>query len=124
MVSKAKAEVIAALLFTSQNTPFTSAEGLPAIYQAHFPDSVIAKSVSLSATKMSYIVSYALGPYFIQRTIKEITEGCILCTPHFDETLSAQVKKQMDILLRYWSTKHQEVKSPALYINNVWTCQG
>ena len=31
-------------------------------------------------------------------------------TLHFDETLSAQVKKQMDLLLRYWSTKHQEVR--------------
>ena len=71
-----KAEIIAALPFASQSTPFTSADGLPAIYQAQFPDSVIAKSVSLSAMKMSYIVAYVLGPYFIQRTVKEITEGC------------------------------------------------
>ena len=104
-----KAEIIAAFQFASQNTPFTSAGGLPAICQVHFPDSVIAKSVSLSATKISYIVSYALSPYFIQRTVKEITEGCTFYTLHFDETLSDQVKKQMDLLLGYWSTKHQEV---------------
>ena len=89
-----KAEIIAVLQFASQNTPFTSADGLPAISQAQFPDSVIAKSVFLSTMKMSYIVAYALDPYFIQRTVKEITEGCKFYTLHFDETLSAQVKKQ------------------------------
>ena len=77
-----KAEIIAAFQFASQHTPFTSADGLPAVYQTHFPDSVIAKSVSLSAMKMSYIVAYALGPYFIQ-TGKEITEGCTFYTLHF-----------------------------------------
>ena len=66
-----KAEIIAALQFASQNTPFTSADGLPAIYQAKFPDSVIPKSVSLSAMKMSYIVAYALGPCLIHKTVKD-----------------------------------------------------
>ena len=81
------AEITAALQFASQYTPFTSADGLPTIHQAQFPDSVIAKSVPVSATKMSYIVAYELGPYFIQRTVKEITEGCTFNTLHFDETL-------------------------------------
>ena len=103
-----KAEIIAALQFASQNTPFTSVGEQPAIYKAQFPDSVIARSVSLSATKMSYIVAYALGPCFIERSVKEIAEGCTFYALHFYETLSAQVKKQIDLLLRYWSTKHQE----------------
>ena len=80
------------------------------LYAKQFPDSVITKSVSLSAMKMSYIVAYALGPYFIQMTVKEITEGCTFHTLHFGETLSVQVKKQMDLLLRYWSTKHHQVR--------------
>ena len=28
---------------------------------------------------------------------------------HFDETTTAQVKKQMDVTLRYWSPIHNEV---------------
>ena len=28
---------------------------------------------------------------------------------HFDETTTSQVKKQLDIMLRYWSPNHEEI---------------
>ena len=59
---------------------------------------------------MSYITAYSLGPYFTQATVSELKEGSSYFTFHFDETLNAQVKKQMDLLLRYWSEQHQEVR--------------
>ena len=59
-----KAEIIAALQFVSQNIPFSCAENLAACYKQQFLDSSIAKNVSIGATKMSYLVSYGLGPYF------------------------------------------------------------
>ena len=105
-----KAEIIAIMQFVANNTLFSSANGLATLYQAQFPDSVIAKNVSLSGNKMSYITAHALGPYFTQATVSELKEGSSYFTLHFDETLNAQVKKQMDLLLRYWSEQHQEVR--------------
>ena len=51
-----------------------------------FPDSEIAKSFS--------------------KTLKETVLPFSL---HFDETSNAQVKKQMDLLIRYWSPTHDEI---------------
>ena len=50
---------------------------------------------------MSYMVAYGLGPYFQQATVKEIFQGNSYFTLHFDETVSAQMKKHMDLLVHY-----------------------
>ena len=77
------------------------AENVAACYQQQFPDSSIAKNVSIGTTKMSYLVSYGLRPYFNEMTIKDIVQGNSYFTLHFDETITAQVKKQMDLLVHY-----------------------
>ena len=59
---------------------------------------------------MSYMVSYGLGPYFRQMIIKDIVEGNSYFTLHFDETISAQTKKHMDLLVHYWSEREHVVK--------------
>ena len=71
------------------------------VLQTTVSSSVIAKHVSLGSKKMSYMVAYGLGPYFQQATVKEIIEGNSYFTLHFDETVSAQMKKHMDLLVCY-----------------------
>ena len=66
-----------------------------------FLDSAIAKHVSLGSKKMSYMVACGLGPYFQQATVKEIIQGNSYFTLHFDETVSAQMKKHVDLLVGY-----------------------
>ena len=78
--------------------------------QAQFPDSVIAKHVALGPQKMSYMVAYGLGPYFQQKIVRDIIEAHSYITLHFDETVSAQVKKCMDLLVCYWSEKLNGIK--------------
>ena len=51
-----------------------------------------------------------LGLYFSQLTIKDIMKVQSFFTSHFDETINAQVKKQMDCLVCNWSERHHEVK--------------
>ena len=104
-----KAEIIATLHFAAQNLPFNSSQNLSACYQQQFPDSSIAGSVTIGPTKMSYMVSYGLGPYFRQMIIKDIMEGNSYFTLHFDEIVSAQTKKHMDLLVRYWSEREHVV---------------
>ena len=106
----AKAEIIAALQYASQNIPYSCADALQDCYKQQFPDSAIANHISLGSKKMSYVVAYGLGPYFQQATVKEIIQGNSYFTVHFDETVSAQVKKHMDLLVCYWSEESKEIK--------------
>ena len=59
---------------------------------------------------MSHVVRYGFGPYFTQLTVKDIVEGKSFFTLQFQETLTTQVKKQMDLLVCYWSESQHEVK--------------
>ena len=106
----ARAEIIAALNFAAQNLSFSSSQNLSTLYQQQFPDSVIARNVKIGPSKMSYMASYGLGSYFRQMIIKDIVEGNSFFTLHFDEMISAQTKKHMDLLVRYWSEKEHVVK--------------
>ena len=67
--------------------------------------------MTMSRTKVSYMISHGLGPYFHQQTVEDIQRiPNTYYTLHFDETTNAQSKKQMDILVRYYSEVHGEVK--------------
>ena len=71
---------------------------------------VIAKHDALGPKKMSYMVAYGLGPYFQQKIVRDIIEGHSNFTLHFGETVSAQVKKCMDLLVCCWSKKSNGIK--------------
>ena len=56
------------------------------------------------------MVAYGLGPFFQQKIVSDMIEGHSYFTPHFDETVSAQVKKHVDLLICYWSEKSNGIK--------------
>ena len=64
---------------------------------------------------MSYkfIIYYWRGTtaIFTRVIIGDLVESQLPCCVHFDETSTTQVKKQMDLTLRYWSPAHNEVWS-------------
>ena len=64
------------------------------------------------------MVAYGLGPYFSQLKITDIMKGHSFFTLYFDETFTAQVRKQMDLLVCYCSETHHEVKIK--YLTCVW----
>ena len=74
-----------------------------------FPDSKIAARFSLSHTSASYVISEGLAPYFTRMIVNDLVKSLLPFSVHFDETTTAQVKKQMDLTLRYWSPTHNEV---------------
>ena len=54
---------------------------------------------------------YGLGPHFLQMTVDNILSSTnIYYSIHFDETTPVQVKKQMDVLVRYFSETNGEIK--------------
>ena len=77
-----------------------------------FPDSHIAQHMTMSRTKVAYLIGYGLGPYFLQKTIDVILRSPnTYYTIHIDETTTVQVKKQMDVLMRYFSDTDGKVKA-------------
>jgi hypothetical protein len=66
-----------------------------------FPDSAIAREMTVGANKSSYVVRFALGPYFKSELDADIDTSAF--SIQFDETTTHQIIKQMDVLVRYYS---------------------
>ena len=57
------------------------------------------------------MISHGLGPYFLQKTIDDILSSPdTRHTIHFDETTTSQIKKQLNVLVRYYSDTNCEVR--------------
>ena len=57
------------------------------------------------------MISYGFGPYFFQKTIDDILRSPdTYYTIHINETTTAQVKKQMYVLVRYFPDTDGKVK--------------
>ena len=69
----------------------------------------ISINLSLSRAKALYVTSDSLGP-FLQKSLKD--ELCMVSSAYtvmFNETTTSQCKRQMDVLLRFWSEEQAEV---------------
>ena len=104
-----KTEIIATLQFASQHIPFSTADSLAMCYQ-QFPDSVIAKSMAVGPNEMSYVETNGWRSYFADMTIRKLMERQSYFTLYFHKMVNIQVKKQIDVLVRFWSETHTEVR--------------
>ena len=93
------------------NYSLRSSDHIGSLFRTMFPDSKIAADFSLSQTSTSYIIAEGMLPHFTKVIIDDLLESGLPFSMHFDETSTAQVKKQMDLMLRYWSSRHEEVWS-------------
>ena len=64
-----------------------------------FPGNVVAENFTMSKSKVSYLISDGLGPYFRKDFCTKVTPspGYVV---QYDETANSQVRKQCDILVR------------------------
>ena len=69
----------------------------------------------MAHSKISYIVSHGLGPYFLNQMVTDVLDSNSYFTLHFDETVTNQSQKQLDILIRYFSATSQKVKVRFVY---------
>ena len=106
-----KAEIYWLAKVACSNYSLCSCDHVADMFRAMFPDSEIATHFSLSRTSSSYIISEGLSSYFTKVIIDDLQKSKLPFSIHFDETSTSQVKKQMDLTLRYWSPTHK----------NVWT---
>jgi hypothetical protein len=103
-----KAEALWALKSVQHGFSYQSSNEIGELFRTIFSDSKIAEKFSIQHSKMSYVISHGLGPYFRSQVIDEVKrcQRFVLC---FDEHTNNQNNKQFDLLLRYWHTKKEMV---------------
>ena len=76
-----------------------------------FPHDDVAKKIKLKRDKISYFVTYGLGPYFSKNLIENVLQSKFYAVA-FDESLNkVSQKQQMDIKIRYWSLESNKVET-------------
>ena len=55
------------------------------------------------------MISEGMAPYLKKSIVEDLVKSDLPFTLHFDETSTAQVKKQMDLTLQYWSPTQNKV---------------
>ena len=81
---------------------YSSCDDTPSLFKRMFPDSIISDHFSMGKSKVSYLISDGLGPYYRKMLCENVSKapGFVI---QYDETSNSQVRKQMDVLVRYWS---------------------
>ena len=104
-----KAEIFWALKSVVSHFSYNSAHDITDVFKAVFPDSIIAQHMSCGPTKLSYLISFRIAPYFMDLLLKELKDAtCFVIS--FDESFNEELEKeQMDFIVRYF--KDDEVKS-------------
>ena len=81
------------------------------LFSAMFPDSDIAKLFQCGRTKIGYVATYGLAPYF-QNELLSTLSTVPYYTVSFDESLNPIFQKgQMDLLVRFWDDKADMVRT-------------
>ena len=81
----------------------------PELFQNMFPDSEISQNFSMSKDKASYVFQDGLRPLLGEKICQAVKKSEGAFTLMFDETTTAQVKKEMDLLLTYWDQDAEDV---------------
>ena len=94
------AEILWTLQTISAHYSYKSNEKVGKIFQAMFPDSVIASKFACGEKKTAYLCTFGLAKHFKELLMDEVKGPfCIL----FDESLNNKSQqKQMDIHVRFW----------------------
>ena len=89
----------------NDNYSVRSSDGIGATFRAMFSNPETLETFSMSRTKLSY----AIGPVFKEELISDLGASQSAFSLQYDETTQCQVKKQMELHIRYWSPVHNEV---------------
>ena len=103
-----KAELIWAMKVVGSHYSYASCDNINDTLEAMFPGK-IPDNFTMSSSKVSYLVSEATGPYFKQVVADDVKNSGSPFTLQYDETTNAQVNKQLDIKIRYWSSAQSQV---------------
>ena len=104
-----RAELIWSLKVVSSHYSYASCDNIKDTLHAMFPGK-IPDDFSMSSSKVSYMVSEATGPHFKKIVVDDVLNSQSMYTIHYDETTNAQIQKQLDIKIRFWSVAQGKVQ--------------
>ena len=103
-----QSELLWGMKVSHSNYSYRSCDDLPSLFKKMFPGNVVAENFTMSKSKVSYLISDGLGPYFRKDLCIQVSAspGYVI---QYDETANSQVRKQCDILAKYWSEDKGQV---------------
>lgn len=102
-----RAETLWALKCVQNNYSFQSNDGNSCLFKKMFPDSKIAAGYEMAKSKIKYIVQFGIKKYVVDQLIEDIQGSPF--SFKFDETTTAQIKKQYDGYVQYSSEKFKKI---------------
>ena len=104
------AEIRWALKTVMSHYSLNSAQDIADVFHAMFPDSNIAKRMSCGATKLSYLITFGIAPFFKQELLMEMSQApCFVIS--FDESLNPDLhEEQMDFIVRFIKDSKVEMR--------------
>jgi hypothetical protein len=104
-----KAEIVWVMKTVMSHFSMNSSKDMKDIFQLMFPDSDIAKKITVGSTKIAYMITYGLAPYYHNQLVQSVQkcDRFVIC---FDEAMNRISQRgQMDIVIRYWDSERNEV---------------
>ena len=106
---KRKAEFLWTLKCVRSDISTLSVEGVSELFEFMFSDSQIAKDFQMSRTTMTYLINFAIAPYFLEILICEL-KSCNYYSILLDESLNDITQTcQMDVHVRYCSSSKNQI---------------
>lgn len=101
-----RAEVIWVLRTVTSHQSYRSNDRIDDLFNAMFPDSMLAQSFTCGKDKTRYVAAFGLAPYFKKELIAEVNSSGTFIVM-FDESLNHTTKnKQLDLHVRFWKNDH------------------
>ena len=94
------AEIVWTLQTISAHYSYKSNEKVGKIFQAMFPDSMIASKFACGEKKTAYLCAFGLAKHFKELLIDEVKGAFTIL---LDGSLNKSQQKQMDIHIRFWA---------------------
>lgn len=108
--SSYSAELIWCLKIVAGNVSANFSQDIACVFKAMFPsDGAVPEKFSLNPTKVRYLMTDALGPYFKNQFLREMKTSYF--TLMFDETTNHAGCKELQTSVRFWCNDKNEVVS-------------
>ena len=104
-----KGEILWALKVIESNFSYNSSRNIVDLLRLMLPDRKIVEKLCLGSTKLAYLITHGLAPFFHDELLKLISSKYVI---YFDEAFNEISKKeQMDIVTRFWDSSVNKVCS-------------
>ncbi|KAJ8684031.1 hypothetical protein QAD02_019823 [Eretmocerus hayati] len=90
------------------NYSLNSCQGKLELFKVMFPGS-IPDSLALSPSKISRMITEALGPFFLNTLVQEVKCDDPCLTVQYDETSHSKHRKELQVRISFWSSSRKMI---------------